>query len=135
MKLTIHLQLVLMSRKRRSYLHSPIRFHGLVLNLLSTGTALPIYLFSVANSSKREVILVPLKTRMAALLRAVTDSRVPVSMAHLYLGRVHGQNVLQLNLPVTIQKLERTSLSTIACHEDVPTKKGRNGQNRKARRC
>jgi hypothetical protein len=42
MKLTNHLQIVPRSRKRRLYIHSPIRLHGVVLNELSKETSLPI---------------------------------------------------------------------------------------------
>jgi hypothetical protein len=44
-KLTTHLQLVPMSRKCRSIHPPPIHLHGVVLNLLSTGTALPYTLY------------------------------------------------------------------------------------------
>jgi hypothetical protein len=40
-KLTTHLHLVSWSRMMELYLHSPIRFHGIVLNSLSTGITLP----------------------------------------------------------------------------------------------
>jgi hypothetical protein len=41
-KLTTHLQLVPRSRKVDLYIHSPLRLHGVVLKLLSTGTSLPL---------------------------------------------------------------------------------------------
>jgi hypothetical protein len=37
-----HFHVVLRSRKCGLYLHSPISFHGVVLNYLSTGTTLPL---------------------------------------------------------------------------------------------
>jgi hypothetical protein len=46
-KLTTHLKLVPESRKVHLlvYIHSPIRFHGVVLNYLSIGKTLPFYIY------------------------------------------------------------------------------------------
>jgi hypothetical protein len=50
-KMTTHLQLVPRKRMVELYFHSPIRLHGIVLKLLSTGM-LPLLYIHVARSSK-----------------------------------------------------------------------------------
>jgi hypothetical protein len=37
------------------YIHSPIRLHGVVLNSLSTGATLPVYLYEPRQSSSPQV--------------------------------------------------------------------------------